>query len=227
MTNPQVTRKRRRPALLAQLVSQSRSAPAVFLALAQEATSRGSCVVCTSRKRLSHITGIKKPGTISTALSALHACGWIHRDLVPRTIDGRSVTLLRIHLAVEPILPRLLRAENGHAKRMPKKGSPRGCRKSAHDSHREEVPLPPPSEGSRAPETDNSQQQYDDRSATKCTDAAVPRDPESNLPLEIAILQANQRGDRDQLQRLNAILRSVSPECLEQPDDCIRQQERI
>ena len=74
------------------------SAPAVWVALCDMAAERGSNLVTPTRESLAAATGIKKPGTISEALTALTKAQWIDRILVASSQNGLRTTLLRIVL---------------------------------------------------------------------------------------------------------------------------------
>ena len=90
--------KRARHWSLARVVSKRPSAAAVWLALCDMATARGSPVVTPTRAQLHKMTG-KNKKTVSAALTTLEEAGWIERFHVPVSKAGkRSATLLRIVL---------------------------------------------------------------------------------------------------------------------------------
>ncbi len=90
--------KRARHWSLARVVSKRPSAAAVWLALCDMATARGSPVVTPTRAHLREMTG-RNEKTISAALTTLEEAGWIERFHVPVNNAGkRTATLLRIVL---------------------------------------------------------------------------------------------------------------------------------
>jgi hypothetical protein len=92
-------RQRRNPLSLARLTKQCRSAGIVWVALVELAESRGGSYVTPTRAQLCELTGIDRERTISEALSALEFAGWIRREHIPVSSQGkRTATLLRIAL---------------------------------------------------------------------------------------------------------------------------------
>lgn len=93
--------KRKRPHQwpLAKVCRECRSAPAVWLALEDMASERGSLLVTPTRKQIAVMSGVNKLATISRALTTLEQAEWIVREHVP-VHDGRvqTATLLRITL---------------------------------------------------------------------------------------------------------------------------------
>jgi hypothetical protein len=84
---------------LAELRKACGSAPTVWLALTDMATDRSSAIVTPTRQMIADATGIKKPLTISRALTALECGGWIDRAHIPVINGGiRTATLLRLVL---------------------------------------------------------------------------------------------------------------------------------
>ena len=90
---------RRKPWSLAKLHRACHSAPVVWLALQELADARGSARVTPTRAELCKLTGIRKPDTVSKALTALRKAAWIEIDHVPVSKAGkRTATLLRVVL---------------------------------------------------------------------------------------------------------------------------------
>jgi len=84
---------------LAKVVRECRSAAAVWLSLEDMAHERGSVVVTPTREAIAVAASLKKHDTVSEALSALEAAGWIERRHVPVFKGGRQVAVvLRIAL---------------------------------------------------------------------------------------------------------------------------------
>ena len=88
-----IHRKRRHPWPLARLFNFNRLAPVVYVALKQLEVERGSPVVTPTIPDLCKLTGCRREQSVSAALTALHAAGWITRIHVCPEPD---VTLLRI-----------------------------------------------------------------------------------------------------------------------------------
>lgn len=85
---------------LARMHSNCPYAAIVWLALCELAVEQGSSRVATSRNRLAEHTGIHRAPTLSRALSALEAGGWIHRIHSRKRRENGSgfATLLQVIL---------------------------------------------------------------------------------------------------------------------------------
>jgi hypothetical protein len=91
--------KRRRIKLwsLARLHTECPAATAVWMALDEMRTAKGSAMLTPTREDIAAATGIGRLRTISTALTTLDSAGWIERHTVTR--PGRAggvVKLMRI-----------------------------------------------------------------------------------------------------------------------------------
>jgi hypothetical protein len=87
---------------LAKVQSECRFAGVVWCGLLELAKSKESPVVPTSRAELSTVTGITRLKTISEALTALEAAGWIKRVYAKKTGKaGGVVQLMKVILLYE------------------------------------------------------------------------------------------------------------------------------
>ena len=93
------SRRRKKQWALSKVCRACRSAPAVWLVLADLAAERRSHLVTPTRELLSRVSGVRGLKTVSKALTTLHNAGWIERIHKPVTQSGkRTATLLRIVL---------------------------------------------------------------------------------------------------------------------------------
>ena len=115
----------------AKLYRQCRAAPVVWGVLEDLAYERGSPVITPTRDQLLEATGSKTTRNISTALTTLHAAGWLIRTLVPVFEGGRQMgRLIRLTLTRKEFTTRFrkgrLSALTAKKKRSANRLSPKG-----------------------------------------------------------------------------------------------------